>query len=243
MTTGQAPKLREAPKKTVQPGTVGVVSGELSRYSIFSMALLNLLSYSGELISHFDWMTGSNVTGNCNDLARRMQGDWLWLIGDDHVFHPDLLERLVMHDVDVVVPLCLQRSAPYPHVVYEGEDHDADVEGTHILHTSMPEEGLFEIYASGQAGMLIKKHVLDEIGEPWFETYGRQNEDLEFCRKIRNAGFKIHCDASALLGHIAQVIVWPHNHEEYKWGVRMNVGAEQNIFLRRFGPSGSLSPA
>jgi len=243
VTTNQYPKLREAPKKTVKPGTVAVISGELSRYSIFSMALLNLLSYSGELVSHFDWLTGSNVTGNCNDAAKRIQGDWLWLIGDDHVFHPDLLERLVLHDVDVVVPLCLQRSSPYPHVVYEGEQHDAAEEGTHILHTSLPAEGLTEIYASGQAGMLIKRHVLDAIGEPYFETYGKQNEDLEFCRKIRNAGFKIHCDTSALLGHIAQVIVWPNHHDEYGWGIRMNTGADQNIFLRRFDNTASLTPA
>jgi len=243
LTTRQHPKLREEPKKTVKQGTVAVISGELSRYSLFSMALLNLLSYSGELISHFDWLTGSNVTGNCNDAAKRMKGDWLWLIGDDHVFHPDLLERLVLHDVDVVVPLCLQRSSPYPHVVYEGEDFDAAVEGTHILHTSLPAEGLTEVYASGQAGMLIKKHVLDAIGEPYFETFGKQNEDLEFCRKIRNAGFKIHCDTSALLGHIAQVIVWPTHSDEYGWGIRMNTGADQNIFLRRFDNTASLSAA
>ena len=242
LSTKQYPKLREAPEKAIKSGTVGVVSGELSRYSIFSMALLGLLSYSGELVSYFSWQTSSNVTGNCNELAKGMQGDWLWLIGDDHVFNPDLLERLVLHDVDVVVPLCLQRSSPYPHVVYEGEDFEADEEGTHILHTSLPEDGLTEIYASGQAGMLIKKHVLDAIGEPWFETYGKQNEDLEFCRKIRNAGFKIHCDTGAHLGHIGQVIVWPHYHEQYKWGIRMNTGAEQNIFLRRFSESG-LSPA
>jgi len=220
------------------PGTVGVVSGELSRYSLFAQCLIGLLSYSGDLISHYDWKTTSSVTENCNQLARGMEGDWLFLIGDDHVFLPDLLERLVSHDVDVVVPLCLQRQSPYPHVVFEGEQDDA-----HVLHTEMPSEGLFEIYAAGQAGMVIKRHVLEAIGDPYFETYGKQNEDLEFCRKIREAGFKIHCDASALLGHIAQVIVWPHWQDEHKWGIRMNTGAEQNIFLRRFGPSGSISPA
>ena len=242
MTTGQAPKLREAPKRTVKPGTVGVISGDLSRYSIFSMCLLNLLSYSGELVSHFDWLVGSNITGNCNDLARRMQGDWLWMIGDDHAFKPDLLERLVLHDVDVVAPFCLQRSAPWPHVVYEGEDFDADEQGTHILHTNLPEHGLVEVYAVGGAGLLVKRHVLEAIGEPYFETFGKQNEDLEFCRKIRAAGFKIHVDVDTPLGHIGNCIVWPAYHEEHKWGIRLNVGAEQNVFLRRFGPSGSLAP-
>ena len=60
--------------KQVVQGTVGVISGELARYSMFSMSLINMLSYSGELISHFDWLVGSNITGNCNELAKRMAG-------------------------------------------------------------------------------------------------------------------------------------------------------------------------
>ena len=60
--------------KVVKGGTVGVISGDLSRYSIFSMCLLNLLSYSGEIVSYFDWLTGSNITGNCNELASACKG-------------------------------------------------------------------------------------------------------------------------------------------------------------------------
>jgi hypothetical protein len=243
MTTGQYPKAIEVPKRIVKSGTVGVISGDLARYSMFSMCLINLLSYSGELVSHFDWMTGSNITGNSNELAKRMEGDWLWMIGDDHAFQHDLLEKLVLRDVDVVVPLCLQRSSPYPHVVYEGEQEDADEEGTHILHTSLPSSGIHEVYAAGNAGMLIKRHVLDAIGEPYFETFGKQNEDLEFCRKIRNAGFKIHVDCDALLGHIGNMIIWPLWSDDYGWGIRLNVGAEQNVFLRRFDSTNSLAPA
>lgn len=268
MTTGQYPKLKAAQDpKVLKPGTVGVMSGELSRYALFSMALIKMLSYSGELVSHFDWLTGSNITGNCNELAARTQGDWMWIIGDDHAYLPDIIERLLLCDVDVVVPHCLQRSSPFPHVIYEGEDMDG-IEGTHILHTDLPENELIEIYAAGSAGMLVKKHVLDAIGEAnarecrpckgkgcevceqrgwipvYFETFGRQNEDLEFCRKIRDCGFKIHCHTGIPLGHIGQMIVWPHYLDDNeRWGIRMNVGAEQNIFLRRFGPSGSLSPA
>jgi hypothetical protein len=242
MSTKQFPQLREAPKKKVKPGTVGVISSDLSRYSIFSMCLINLLSYSGDLISHFDWVTGSNITGQTNQLAKRMDGDWLWMIGDDHAFKPELLEQLVLHDVDVVVPLCLQRSSPYPHVVYEGEDYAAEEEGTHILHTSLPSSGLTEVYAAGNAGMLIKRHVLDAIGEPYFETFGKQNEDLEFCRKLRNAGFKIHCDVDAHLGHIGQMIVWPNWTDEHGWGIRLNTGPEHNVYLKRFDKTNSLVP-
>jgi hypothetical protein len=251
MSTKQYPQLREAPKKKVKPGTVGVISSDLSRYSIFSMCLINLLSYSGDLISHFDWLTGSNITGNSNELCRRMmaetgedrpKSDWLWIIGDDHAFRPDILERLVLHDVDAVAPLCLQRSSPYPHVVYEGEDYTAEEEGTHVLHTSLPSSGLTEVYACGNAGLLVKRHVFEAIGDPYYETFGRQNEDLEFCRKIRDAGFKIHVDTDALLGHIGNMIVWPQWTDEHGWGVRLNTGPEHNVYLQRFDKTNSLVP-
>lgn len=257
MTTGQYPKPREHPladamreslsgngKQVVQSGTVGVISGDLSRYSMFSMCLINLLAYSGELVSHFDWLIGSNITGNCNELARRMQGDWLWMIGDDHAFMPNILEQLVLHDVDVVAPLCLQRASPFPHVVYSGEDTSGDVEqGTHILYRDLPSSGLHEVYAVGGAGLLVKRHVLEAIGEPYFETFGKQNEDLEFCRKIRNAGFKIHVDCDALLGHIGNMIIWPVWNNEVGWGIRLQTGSDHNVFLKRIYESESLAPA
>ena len=39
---------------------------------MFSMCLINLISYSAELIENFDWLIGSNITGNCNELCQRM---------------------------------------------------------------------------------------------------------------------------------------------------------------------------
>ena len=239
MSTGQHPKLRVAPEpKVLKPGTVGIVSGEYARYALFPQSLIMLLGHCGELVSHLEWVTGLSVTQNCNELARRTQGDWLWIMADDHVFGPDLLSRLASHDVDVVVPHCLQRTFPYPQVVYEGEEsHEV-----HQLHTNLPEDELVEIYAAGSAGMLIKKHVLDAIGEPWFETFGKQNEDLEFCRKVREAGFKIHCDTGALLGHIGNMIVWPKwLGDDDRWGIRVTAGPGHDLYMRRIGPSGSLS--
>ena len=32
------------------------------------------------------------------------------MIGDDHAFMPNMVEQLVLRDVDVVAPLCLQRA-------------------------------------------------------------------------------------------------------------------------------------
>jgi len=75
-----------------------------------------------------------------------------------------------------------------------------------------PDEGLVEIHAAGSAGMLVRERVLAALDDPWFAPGpGAEglNEDLEFCRKVRAAGFQIWCDPGALLGHIAIHSVWP----------------------------------
>jgi len=303
MTTRQHPKARETEQERrvreyearrnqiahrLTRGTIAVISGEIARYSLFGVSLIHMLGYSGQYISHFDWLIGSNITGNCNDACRRMEGDWIWLIGDDHAFPATIVEQLLMREVDVVAPLCVQRSAPFPHVVYSGEVEDPAEEGTHILHTDLPRTGLHEVYAVGGAGLLVKRRVLDAIAENstrtckacrgdgknhrdieghwhdepvkddpcgvcdgfgrekvWFETFGKQNEDLEFCRKIREAGFKIHVDCDAPLGHIGNLIAWPQwLDEEYGWGARLSLGNDVEVPLRRvIGSAGAVTPA
>lgn len=207
----------------VSGGMIGVISSELTRYADFSIALLHLAKPVGTQLA---WAKGVDVAGNCNRLCR-LDIDWLWLLGDDHVFDPDLLLRLLAHDVDVVVPLCLKRQAPYDPVVYSGEDDH----GSHVV-ADMPESGLVEIHAAGSAGMLIRRHVLEAIPQPVFEAFGAQNEDLNFCRKVREAGFKLWCDLDAPLGHIGLVRVWPH-HTEAGWGVNLDLGNEQHVALQR----------
>lgn len=271
MSTRQFPKLREAPKgNPFTQGTVAITTADLARFSVFSECLIGLLAYSssvGEngLIADLVWQKGSNITGNLNEAAAKVQGDWMWTMGDDHFFAVDLLEQLLSHNVDVVAPHCLVRSAPFLPVVYSGEEEDPVVEGTHIVHMDLPPGGLVEVYAVGGAGLLVKKHVLDAIGQKYghecrgckgkgqmgeepclycdgkgfvpvyFETYGKQNEDLEFCRKIRECGFKIHCDTSALLGHIGNMVVAPGWHEDFGWGVKMYLGGAEHkpVFFKR----------
>ena len=139
---------------------------------------------------------GMDVTGNYNGLVEQMEGDWLWIMGDDHTFAPDILVNLLAHEVDVVVPLVLKKDAPFDPVVYEGEEGSDEATGLPFHRVArLPQSGLHEIYAAGSAGMLIRRHVLDALERPVFETsHGVQNEDLLFCRKVREAGFSIWCD-------------------------------------------------
>ena len=86
---GQGPRQRGG-------GTIGVISSDLGRYSDFSLSMCVLLKPEDARII---WTKSVDVVGNCNQICRKMLGEWLWLMGDDHVFNPDILVRLLEHNV------------------------------------------------------------------------------------------------------------------------------------------------
>jgi len=206
-------------------GTIGVFSGELC-HSDFAVALMHHQTPPGAKLI---WTKSVDIVGNMNSMVRKMEGDWLWVLGTDHVMDFDLLPRLLEHDVDVVVPLCLKRSPPYDPVVYSHQNEDGDYVG----YTDLPETGLVPIHAAGSAGMLIRRHVLDALEDPVFESHGGLNEDLTFCAKVRDAGFGIWCDVDAKLGHIGSLSVWPVFRGE-EWAIDLNLGNTIVMPMRRF---------
>jgi hypothetical protein len=69
-------------------------------------------------------------------------------------------------------------------------------------------EGLFALPKGdfiGQAGMLVKKHVLDRIGYPWFKCGqldpGRLQEDLYFCHELQQLGYTVYVDQEVVMDH------------------------------------------
>jgi hypothetical protein len=119
--------------------------------------------------------------------------DLLLLIDDDMSVPPDVIERLMAHDVDIVVPIFFKPSTVEP-LIYE-----FDKLGCLVPMFNYPENCLFEVPAAAGTGvMMIKTEVLKAMDEPiWVgsvdPTYA---EDVEFCRKAKKLGFKIWCDSS-----------------------------------------------
>ena len=217
-----------------RPGTIGVLSSDLARYADFSVALMHCQTPPG---SKLIWTKGADVVGNMNRMYRGMEGDWLWIMGDDHVFDSDLLLRLLEHDVDVVVPHCLKRMPPYDPVVYSGEaGEDHAGHPVYVGNTDMPKAGLVPVHACGSAGMLVRRHVfeaLEKLPGEMFRSHGGLNEDLTFCADLREAGFQIYCDPSALLGHIALVSVWPE-FRDGAWQIQLDLGNGVMMPVQRY---------
>ena len=186
------------PDGELTAGTVAVAADETGRYTRFMISMQGLVCPPGTRVL---WQLGSDVAGSRNRCAAAFEGDWLWFIDDDHLFNPDLLGRLLAHDVDIVAPLVLRRVKPFA-TVATLNDEIMSLEG-------MPQAGLVEVEATGSAGMLIRRRVFEQVEDPWFELGNGVSEDVMFCRKARDAGFKVHLDLGATMGHATTCSVWP----------------------------------
>ena len=212
-------------------GLIGIIANDSARYSLFASCVTKLQVPPGAQV---EWLIGGDWCGARNTLGEivlKEDFDWLWFMDDDHAFAPNILMKLLAHDVSMVVPVCLTRVTPFAPVTFTEKIGDDTY--LPIYLPEQPEQGLVELVAGGSAGMLIKKEVFEAIPntkeKPWFE-YGIGSEDIIFCNKAKEAGFAISCDLGTKLGHITTAVVWPTIHEQ-QWAVGFNIGRDTNIVV------------
>jgi len=200
-----------------KPGVIGVLAQETARFSMFAASMTGLAAPEGSSVK---WIFGHDIAENANKLVEEMYDrdvDWLWIMGDDHAFSGQILLRLLAHDKDVCVPLCLMRNAPYRPVIFS-ELHEGTGVRVRVNLDDHPAGGLIPVHSAGSAGMLIKRAVFDFVGKPWFESgvdsSVQLGEDVYFCDKARDAGFEIFADLDTVLGHCATHVVWPVREED-----------------------------
>lgn len=205
-------------------GIAAVIANDSARYSLF-WSCWNRVSipdgWKQQALLGGDWCGARNSL--CEETLES-GAEYLWFMDDDHAFAPDLLLRLLRHNKKLVTPVCLMRSAPFSPVSFDGNVEEGDPPIRHRINLNEHEaQGLVELTAGGTAGMLIHRDVLDALEYPWFE-YGFVSEDLLFCDKAIAAGFTLHCDLSARLGHITTAVVEPAYYEG-QWVTGVQIGS------------------
>lgn len=222
------------------PGTIVIPCNDQGRFSVFTFALDALARPPRTRTAGVRTM---DVSAGVNSMLRDMpeECEWAWIMGDDHYFGPTTLYDLLDQDVDVVVPLCAKRNPPFDLVLF-AENGTTEMDGrvypqyAYLDWDDVPESGLFEVEAAGSAGMLVRRRVLDAVGDPWFESSSGAviNDDLEFCRKVRAAGFKIHACADVSIGHLSYFTVLPQVRDG-QWGVHLDLrggsGEDNGIWM------------
>jgi len=131
----------------------------------------------------------------------------MW-IDSDILFNPPDFKKLLDRNVDIVAGCYKKNNKLYPMSKLEdlpdGESmkclEDSDLQG----------EDLIEAMGFGLGFTLIKKGVFEKIERPWFETKmvkyaGKEHfvtEDVYFCLKAREAGFKLWLDPTVKVKHL-----------------------------------------
>jgi len=216
--------------KRYKPVHIGVATHFLGRYREFDFCLARLIYPPG---SSFQYYMSVDVALNFNHMAdfvmNNPEYEYLWILGDDHLFADNLLINLMDRNVDIVTPLCVRRMFPYEPILHYGPDHPerpfCSIEKPwDILYGK---SGLIEWHGtSGNAGMLIRRTVFEAMSPPYFEpgkTWpGVNGSDIYFWHKAQQAGFKTYLDLDNVIGHITHTSVWPKQDPETgKWSFLM----------------------
>lgn len=154
----------------------------------------------------FQYFYGYNIDQVRNLIAHWAERyDYLFSVDSDITFAPDTLTKLLSHDKDMVSGLYIQRNQFNILEIYKDNDRGGNV---NIPYMSIKDRGLVEVSGCGFGCVLVKSEVIRTIGYPQFvytsaiDHKNTISEDIYFCRKARERGFKIYADTSILCEHI-----------------------------------------
>ncbi|MBP5454271.1 MAG: hypothetical protein J6Y09_06640 [Lachnospiraceae bacterium] len=174
------------------------------------------------------FLSSSLIYDARNDIAlEAINGgyDELLFIDSDLVFPDDCYEKLKALDADIATGIYYGRAGKHNPIVYrEVKRLEAITDGADTIihpaeakHFETIPEGTFEIAACGMGMCLIKVDVLKKLCKTWtnkpFEPCDGLGEDLAFCYRAKQAGFKIKANSYIPLGHIGEKV---YTKEDYK---------------------------
>lgn len=138
----------------------------------------------------------------CN-WALEQDMDYILWLDDDMIIPPDvwLFTQLIEHDKDIIAPLFFTRKGIHLPLIFK-ERKIGDYYDTYYNIINYKKK-LQVVDAVGFGCILIKTEVLKKMQKPYFEYAGSLGEDIYFCIKAREAGYKIWCDTNIVLGHLA----------------------------------------
>lgn len=168
---------------------------------------------------------GSLVYTSRNNLAAlaiKNGVDYILWLDSDMMFPPETLEVMLKtikeqkEDVILTGVYC-RRVAPYAPTIFKTLDIVNEV-STWTGYDDYPNE-LFEVEGCGFGCVLAPTSVFVDVQSKFghmFSPIGEVGEDLSFCWRARQAGWKILCDPSIELGHVGHHIITPKFWEEYR---------------------------
>ena len=172
------------------------------------------------------FQVGSLIYNSRNDLAAqavRMEADYILWLDSDMVFPRDLLGRLLddREKGDIVSGLYYRRVHPYNPVAFSKLSVREDGNGCDYEDLKEIPDDVFEVEGVGFGCVLMPTDVVLSVMAKYtncFMPVHGMGEDLSFCWRARECGYKIVVDPKIPLGHVGNQIVTRTFYETLKKG-------------------------
>lgn len=157
---------------------------------------------------------GSLIYNSRNYLATaavKMEADYVLWLDSDMVFSSDVLQRLWKDrdKGDIITGVYYRRVEPYKPVLFSKLSIEND-QCQWEDYNDFPEDRIFEVEGCGFGCVLTPTNVFVDVINRFgnmFSPIGGVGEDLSFCWRARQCGFKIVADPSIQLGHVGHYVI------------------------------------
>lgn len=192
----------------------------------FANSIATLASYGIEGIEiSLRFNLGSLIYNSRNDLAKTAiseGADFMMWFDSDMVFNPEtllhMLDVIDRENADFVTGVYYRRTAPFTPTIFKTLDIDAIGNAEWTEFDEVP-DGLFEVAGCGFGCVLMRTDVAMSVFsrfERMFSPIGEVGEDLSFCWRARQCGYKLIADSTIPLGHVAHTMVTKSFYHNYK---------------------------
>lgn len=148
----------------------------------------------------------------------KLEYDYLMWIDSDIIFHPTQFTKLLSHKEDIVSGLYLMEDQKQYATVKVWDDDFFKKHGTFqfMAPTDMKDQkSLIDVSYTGMGFMLVKKGVFESMTYPWFKPLEKRvgdmvdftMEDVSFCLRAQELGFKIKIDPEVRVGHYKSQVI------------------------------------
>lgn len=166
---------------------------------------------------------GSLIYTSRNDLARYAMKEGfdyvLWMDSDmvfPEDFHERMLQTMIDNNLDILSGIYYKRQPPYSPVLFN--KMKVTGHGWEFGWVEDVPEELFEIEACGFGCVLMKTEVLMSVQlKHQYLFHPKQNggEDVSFCWRARDCGYRIMCDPKIVCGHVGNVVITDTLFKQY----------------------------
>ena len=157
---------------------------------------------------------------NLASMAVQNECDYVLWLDSDMIFPPDVLQKLLedREKGDIITGVYYRRVKPFKPVLYsklEINDEGCDWLG----YDDYPTDDLFEVAGCGFGCVLTPTNVFLDVAQKFGDMFAPINgvgEDLSFCWREKQCGYKIIADPSIQCGHVGHYVVDRQFFETYK---------------------------